>query len=190
MSFQTKKPLIEFYKARIAYFYGGNVEMADFASIDEVIRRETNRRVAMKTDNVVRDFMHHDHPTPEAPMALYAANYFKVVEIIEMILLPFKFYFFPGLVFPPVLRLIRNELHQPAPRPAPRVRSGGLPKGEFERLLPPRDGPHRRRASPRRQRQRSQPNPHPARETGRLRRWWSWPARGQNQSGTMFCSML
>ena len=65
--------------------------MADFASIDEVIRRGTNRRVAMKTDNVVRDFMHHDHPKPEAPMALYAANYFKVVEIIEMILLSFKF---------------------------------------------------------------------------------------------------
>ena len=74
-------PLIEFYKARIAYFYGGNVEMADFANIDEVIRRETNRRGTMKTDNAVTDFMHHDHPKPEAPMALYAANYFKVIKV-------------------------------------------------------------------------------------------------------------
>ena len=78
--FQTEAPLIEFYKARIAYFYGGNVEMADFTNIDEVIRRETNRRVTMKTNNAVKDFMHHDHPKPEAPMALFAANYFKVIS--------------------------------------------------------------------------------------------------------------
>jgi len=74
---KTEDAVIEFYKARVAYFYGGNVDVADFGDIDEVIRRETNRRVSMKSGNSVADFMHHDHPKPQGPMALYAANYFK-----------------------------------------------------------------------------------------------------------------
>ena len=75
--------MIEFYKARVAYFYGGNVDVSDFGDIDEVIRRETNRRVAMKSGNSVADFMHHDHPKPQGPMALYAANYFKVINCLR-----------------------------------------------------------------------------------------------------------
>ena len=62
------------------YFYSGSVEAVDFGRIDEEIRERTNRLVTMKTDGRVKDFMHHDHPKPEAPLALFAANYFKVIQ--------------------------------------------------------------------------------------------------------------
>jgi serine protease inhibitor len=81
---QNEDPLIEFYKARVGYFYGGSVDVVDFSDIDNAIRDATNRRVAMKTDNRVKDAMHHDHPVPEPPMAMFAANYFKVKSFLPI----------------------------------------------------------------------------------------------------------
>ena len=76
--------MIEFYKARVRYFYNGLVEKTDFSSIDATIRNTTNRQVAMKTNFKVLDMMHHDHISPSKPMAAFAANYFQV-EIYENI---------------------------------------------------------------------------------------------------------
>ncbi len=76
---QDEDPLIQFYKARVGYFYGGNVDVADFSEIDSVIRAETTRLAAMKTDNRVSDLMGHDHPHMDPPMGLFGAAYFEVV---------------------------------------------------------------------------------------------------------------
>ena len=83
------------------YFYSGTVDKVDFSRIDEEIRERTNKMITMKTDGRVKDFMKHDHPTPEGPLALFAANYFKVKTCLEpfcgnnslgQILLQFKFH--------------------------------------------------------------------------------------------------
>ena len=75
---QPEDPLIQFYKARVQYFYNGLVDKTEFESIDETIRNTTNRQVAMKTNFKILDMMHHDHITPPKPMAAFAANFFQV----------------------------------------------------------------------------------------------------------------
>ena len=75
---QSEDPLIEFYKARVTYFYNGLVEKTDFDSLDGVIRNTTNRQVAMKTNFKILDMMHHDHISPSKPMAAFGANHFQV----------------------------------------------------------------------------------------------------------------
>ena len=74
----NEDPLIEFYKARAAYFYGGTVSKADFSTIDTAIRDATDKMVSMKTGGKMEGFSGHDHPRPEPPLAMFAANYFKV----------------------------------------------------------------------------------------------------------------
>ena len=78
MTFQEEDKMIEYYKTRIGYFYQGLAKQISFAMVDEEIRSTINRAVAMKTDNAIENFMHHEHPHPAPPMAVYAANYFKV----------------------------------------------------------------------------------------------------------------
>ena len=62
------------------YFYSGSVDAVDFDRTDPELRNRTNRLVSMKTNGRVTDFMQHDHVTPEGPLTLFAANYFKVTH--------------------------------------------------------------------------------------------------------------
>lgn len=70
--------MIEFYKARVQYFYTGMVNRVDFDDIETEIKGAINRQVAMKTDQKVKEIFHHEHPMPDPPMTFFAANYFQV----------------------------------------------------------------------------------------------------------------
>ena len=71
--------MIEFYKARIGFFYDGVAEKLDFNNFENVVRDDVNAKVAMKSENEVPDFVGHVHPHAKQPMTVFAANYFKVV---------------------------------------------------------------------------------------------------------------
>ncbi len=79
--------MIEFYKARGAYFYSGIVEKIDFAMLDNEVRSRTDQLVNMKTEGLVPHFMHHDHiPNYPQPMIAFSANYFEV-NLLRLVLL-------------------------------------------------------------------------------------------------------
>ena len=71
--------MIEFYKARISYFYSGLLEQVDFNALDIKIRRQINQMLADKTNNAVPNFMGNDHiPSYLPPMISIGANIFQV----------------------------------------------------------------------------------------------------------------
>jgi hypothetical protein len=77
--FKDEDPLIEFYKARVGYFYSGVVDPVNFDQLDTEVRSSTNQMINMKTVGQVPDFMYHDHlPAYAPPMISFAANYLEV----------------------------------------------------------------------------------------------------------------
>ena len=83
--FQDEDPLIEFYKARVNYFYSGTVEEVEFDQLDSNMRTIINQMVTMKTGEKVSDFMHHDHlPKYQPPMISFGANFLQVCKVFYL----------------------------------------------------------------------------------------------------------
>ncbi len=78
LNLQDKANLIEYYKARIAFFYGGVADSADFENAQEDIRDKLDMAIAAKTRGEVEHFAQGSHLHPHRPMMLLGANYFKV----------------------------------------------------------------------------------------------------------------
>ena len=76
--------MIEFYKARVQYFYSGMVNQIDFANVEEEIKTAINNQVSMKTEGKVEEIFHHEHPVPDPPMTFFAANFFQVSTIVSL----------------------------------------------------------------------------------------------------------
>ena len=76
--------MIEFYKARVQYFYSGMVNQIDFANVEEEIKSAINNQVSMKTEGKVEEIFHHEHPMPDPPMTFFAANFFQVSTIVSL----------------------------------------------------------------------------------------------------------
>ena len=77
--FQDEEPVIEFYKARVGYFYSGLLDQVAFAALDLKISRQINQMVADKTNNVINNFMQNDRiPSYIPPMVSLGANIFQV----------------------------------------------------------------------------------------------------------------
>ena len=71
--------MIEFYKARVGYFYSGLLDQVAFAALDLKISRQINQMVADKTNNVINNFMQNDRiPSYIPPMVSLGANIFQV----------------------------------------------------------------------------------------------------------------
>ena len=77
--FQNEEPVIEFYKARVGYFYSGLLDQVDFGALDLKIGRQINQMIGDKTGNVISDFMQNDEiPSYMPPMISFGANIFQV----------------------------------------------------------------------------------------------------------------
>ena len=77
--FQDEEPVIEFYKARVGYFYSGLLDQVAFAALDLKISRQINQMIADKTNNVINNFMQNDRiPSYIPPMVSLGANVFQV----------------------------------------------------------------------------------------------------------------
>ena len=77
---KDEDPLIEFYKARVNYFYSGSVEEVEFDQLDSNMRTVINQMVTMKTREKVQDFMYHNHlPKYLPPMISFGANFLQVI---------------------------------------------------------------------------------------------------------------
>jgi capsule polysaccharide export protein KpsE/RkpR len=77
--FQDEEPVIEFYKARVGYFYSGLLDQVAFAALDLKISRQINQMIADKTNNVINNFMQNDRiPSYIPPMVSLGANIFQV----------------------------------------------------------------------------------------------------------------
>ena len=75
--------MIEFYKARVNYFYSGTVEEVEFDQLDSNMRTIINQMVTMKTGEKISDFMHHDHlPKYLPPMISFGANFLQVCKYV------------------------------------------------------------------------------------------------------------
>ena len=72
-SFQDAESLIEFYKARVKYFYGANVDSVNFANIEEEIVGRLPQDIELLPQQ--REILSAD-----SPLALLSANYFQVVR--------------------------------------------------------------------------------------------------------------
>ena len=84
MLFQNEDDIIEFYKARVKYFYSGAVDAVDFNDIKNVVRRSTNQMVAMKTNGQLREMVRaNDTLSPEKPMAMFVANHIQVFTFLK-----------------------------------------------------------------------------------------------------------
>ena len=71
--------MIEFYKARVGYFYSGLLDQVAFAALDLKISRQINQMIADKTNNVINNFMQNDRiPSYIPPMVSLGANVFQV----------------------------------------------------------------------------------------------------------------
>ena len=76
---QDQESIIEFYKARVNYFYSGAVEAVDFNDIQSVIRKSTNQMIASKTESAIDELVwRNDSISPGKPMAMFVANHFEV----------------------------------------------------------------------------------------------------------------
>ena len=71
-SFQDAESLIEFYKARVKYFYGANVDSVNFANIEEEIAGRLNQDIDLLPPEQ-REILSAD-----SPLALVSGNYFQV----------------------------------------------------------------------------------------------------------------
>ena len=73
-SFQDAESLIEFYKARVKYFYGANVDSVNFANIEEEIAGRLPQDIDLLPQQQ-REILSAD-----SPLALLSTNYFQVVR--------------------------------------------------------------------------------------------------------------
>ena len=73
-SFQDAESLIQVYKARVKYFYGANVDMVNFANIEEEIAGRLPQDIDLLPQQQ-REILSAD-----SPLALLSANYFQVVR--------------------------------------------------------------------------------------------------------------
>jgi serine protease inhibitor len=62
----------------VDYFYSGSVDQIEFAQIEDKVRKRVNALVETKTKSQIADFVGHDHPNADRPMAFFAANFFRV----------------------------------------------------------------------------------------------------------------
>ena len=76
-SFQDSEDLIEFYKARVKYFYEADVESVDFANIEQ----EMVGRLNQQTDLVSAS--EQQQLSAEPPLALLSGNFFQVCKDIS-----------------------------------------------------------------------------------------------------------
>ena len=71
-SFQDAESLIQVYKARVKYFYGANVDMVNFANIEEEIAGRLNQDIELLPQQ-------QQTISAESPLALVSGNFFQVV---------------------------------------------------------------------------------------------------------------
>ena len=73
--------MIDFYKMRVGYFYGTDVEKVSFENVDEEIKKRVNTAVSSQTNKVKENLiaMEEDKLTVEPPLAVAMGNYFKVI---------------------------------------------------------------------------------------------------------------
>ena len=69
--FQDAESLIETYKARVAYFYGANVDSVNFANIEEEIAGRLNQDIELLPQQ-------QEILSADSPLALVSGNYFQV----------------------------------------------------------------------------------------------------------------
>lgn len=80
-SSQNKNKIIEFYKARIAYFYDGDTSVIDFDKVENHLRGEVDEKVSEDTKSPTQDFVGGQSIHLEPPMAAFAANFFQVIGV-------------------------------------------------------------------------------------------------------------
>ena len=74
---EDESPLIEFYRARVDYFYSGTIEQIDFDQLNVNAGRLIDDMVARKTKDKIMDFMAQDTiPAYAPPMISLGANVF------------------------------------------------------------------------------------------------------------------
>ena len=74
-SFQDSEDLIEFYKARVKYFYQADVESVDFANIEQEIVGRLNQQTELVSASEQQQL------SAEPPLALLSGNFFQVCKI-------------------------------------------------------------------------------------------------------------
>ena len=75
---EDESPLIEFYRARVDYFYSGTIEQIDFDQLNVNAGRLIDDMVARKTNDKIMDFMAQDQiPAYAPPMISLGANVFQ-----------------------------------------------------------------------------------------------------------------
>ena len=74
-SFQDSEDLIEFYKARVKYFYQADVESVDFANIEQEIVGRLNQQTDLVSASEQQQL------SAEPPLALLSGNFFQVCKI-------------------------------------------------------------------------------------------------------------
>ena len=75
---EDESPLIEFYRARVDYFYSGTIEQIDFDQLNTNAGRLIDDMVSRKTQKKILNFMAQDQIPPYAPpMISLGANAFQ-----------------------------------------------------------------------------------------------------------------
>ena len=94
---QDESPLIEFYRARVNYFYSGTIEQIDFGELNMNARKLINDMMATKTKNQILNFMGQDIiPDYSPPMISLGANTFKAELQAEIKYEPMNFINLPA----------------------------------------------------------------------------------------------
>ena len=76
---QEEEAVIEFYRARISYFYSGQLDQVDFKQLDVKIGQSTEQMIASKTNNDILNFMQGQRiPLYLPPLIAFGANFFQV----------------------------------------------------------------------------------------------------------------
>ncbi len=69
ITFQTEPDVLDFYKARINFFYNGNADKIDFEKFDQELKEKINSRDP-QSGKLVEHFSFHS----EKPMAVFSLN--------------------------------------------------------------------------------------------------------------------
>ena len=75
---QTEPDVLEFYKARINFFYAGNADKIDFDNFDAEVKGKVDPLISEATSGKVESFLQQNHFHVSKPMVALAANYFEV----------------------------------------------------------------------------------------------------------------
>ena len=75
--------MIEFYRARINYFYSGTIQQIEFNQLDQNVRGNVDDMINTKTNGEMTNFMGSDTiPEYPPPMISFGANYLKVCFLL------------------------------------------------------------------------------------------------------------